>query len=143
MFAANRTELLEFIAAAGIDACLYTMPGATPEQWLGKRCDCKYGLRGGMVRKPDGTLVERLAGGEQTGCPELRSLYVALQQLSDTQWEELIVQAGSITHRQLHAGMGIHSISGHCLHGDHERCVYEQCACMCHGGDPATNIIST
>jgi hypothetical protein len=76
------------------------MPGGEPEtedqsiaRWIapGHRCDCKYSYAG---------VSQGLKGGhsENTGCPELRSVYKALHLVTDEEWEELARRAdGMIT----------------------------------------------
>lgn len=97
MFVADRDDALAFLASAGIAACGYTRPDATPEQWMTTHCDCKYGLRG----------TQKRMGSEQTGCPELRSLYLVVQNMTSQQWEAVASHGADVTHAQLGRAFGM------------------------------------
>jgi hypothetical protein len=87
MFFRDRDETLAGLAKLGGSLCAYTWD---PDTWLTTRCDCKYG--GPLRDRPQ---------GEQTGCPELRSIYTVIAALTDEQWKAALNRAGGITTAQL------------------------------------------
>lgn len=71
-FTGTRQQALKTIYELGARQCLYSRE----DKWA-NFCDCKYGsahIGGGM--------------GEQTGCPELRTLHLVVSYMSDDEWEE-------------------------------------------------------
>jgi hypothetical protein len=88
MFFRDRGETLAGLAQLGGSLCGYTWD---PADWLGVRCDCKYG---GPVLSTPGR-PPRLS--ERTGCPELRSVYKVVAALTDQEWKDLLTRAGGIT----------------------------------------------
>lgn len=81
----SRAQSLVAVGLAGAEQCGYTVPVARDTDdwqaaqvlaWLRTRCDCKYGM---------GELGDH--GGEETGCPELRSAYLVLSAMSDAEWQ--------------------------------------------------------
>jgi hypothetical protein len=81
MFMANRQEVLEFLYERGREACCYSVDNWSPF------CDCKYG--GPRKDKPM---------SEQTGCPELRTIYSIINAMSDSNWSAFAQVAGGIVH---------------------------------------------
>lgn len=79
MFGCSRAAALAAIEGFGHESCNYAAPG----EWLATRCDCKYG-------GPTGRM------GEQTGCPELRTLHKVVSEIPDEHWDALLAQAGMI-----------------------------------------------
>lgn len=73
MFTCGRKRALEAVEDLCIRVCCYSIDQA-------QRCDCKYGGPSGK-------------GGEQTGCPELRTVRLALMALTDEEFEGLLVMA--------------------------------------------------
>lgn len=73
MFLGSREESLRVLALAGRERCVYS------GNWSDNRCDCKYG-------GPNEDF--RWRGGEQSGCPELRSLYRIVEMMTDDEWQE-------------------------------------------------------
>ena len=67
-FVCSRQEAIESILKLGDRICCY-MGGP----WRKRRCDCKYG---GPVGR----------GGEQTGCPELRTILYVIENMEDRDW---------------------------------------------------------
>lgn len=51
---------MRHVASVGSALCQYLPGHGNPEKWPTSRCDCKYGMSG---------------RGEETGCPEMRTLY--------------------------------------------------------------------
>ena len=72
MFFGDKDEVLESIKVARKNACHY----------MGSTCDCKYG--GPVDRFSD----ER--EGERTGCPELRTLIVLLEQMTEEEYDNIL-----------------------------------------------------
>lgn len=80
MFGVSRQELIHGLTRLGGTCCGYT---SDPAQWLGIRCDCKYG---GDLRK----------NSEATSCPELRSVVALLQVMQDNEYEALCRRANIV-----------------------------------------------
>lgn len=92
--------MLDAIGVMGSNRCAYNWGERDADDWAHKlRCDCKYG--GETFRRG------ALAGGEQTGCPELRLVYLILEALTDEEWETLGERAGAhiITAENLQAAL--------------------------------------
>lgn len=73
MYYLNREDIRQSIAKLGDQRCCYS-GGA----WIKRRCDCKYGGPNSSV------------GSEQTGCPELRDVYLLLANLSDEEYDAIM-----------------------------------------------------
>lgn len=118
MFLTDRESALAAIKALGARACDYC---CDPELWPdGQMCDCKYGVRA------DSSLM-----GEQTGCPELRSIYVLVREMTDAEWAIL-------TRRYLRRRVCLYSgsVSNYVGHGEdasspHIACGTEDCCGDC------------
>lgn len=78
-FTDSRQNVLDAIYLMGATCCAYSMS----DKWS-EHCDCKYGVETGKWP----TVHE---GGN--GCPELRSLYVVIEALSDEEWALLVHRA--------------------------------------------------
>lgn len=78
MFLGSREEALRVLRIMGYRVCVYMGEG-----WP-HFCDCKYG---GPSDRP---------GTEQTGCPELASLYAVVSAMTDAQWREMGMLAGGV-----------------------------------------------
>lgn len=76
---ANRQEALDSLYRMGATCCAYSSGG----EWA-DRCDCKYGLGDKWPT----------VGEKGNGCPELRSLYVVVEALTDEEWALLVHRAG-------------------------------------------------
>lgn len=74
-FTGSRETVLKALDEFGKRACAYGT-------WPDGLCDCKYGYGEG--------------GGEQTGCPELRTLRWLVLTLTDDEWALLERRAGGI-----------------------------------------------
>jgi hypothetical protein len=75
MFTCGRIEALAVVRALGAKQCVYTSPGRSWPRF----CDCKYG----------GDKLD--FGGERgNGCPELRTLTLALERMTDAEFEALL-----------------------------------------------------
>lgn len=81
MFLADRQQMLEFINALGSTRCMYGT-------WPDGPCDCKFGWRPGGSRP--------ITQGEQTGCPELRTLRTILTALTDDEWATVVAREGHV-----------------------------------------------
>lgn len=81
MFVGSRTDVLDALRIMGGTLCLYN----TADSWVDGRCDCKYGLK--PERWPS-------ALGEHTGCPEMRSLYEIVSNITDAEWAVLTRRDG-------------------------------------------------
>lgn len=92
MFLGDRHAVLAALRTMGGSVCGYARDG---EHWAspGHRCDCKYGITDG--RWPART------GGEQTGCCELRTLYMLASKMTDVEWQATSMRTGGILHSQL------------------------------------------
>ncbi len=81
MFITDREGMLAALEILGAHSCCYSSTG---RGWANSFCDCKYGLDAGTR-----------AGGEQTGCPELRLLFEIIGNLSEAQWQALALSHGA------------------------------------------------
>jgi hypothetical protein len=86
MIVGERDDVLDALVKMGGSVCQYN----SPDTWALGRCDCKYGAEG------FGGLL-----GEQTGCPELRSVYTLVATMTDAEWADLIERSGSVTSAQI------------------------------------------
>jgi hypothetical protein len=75
MFLGSRDTVLEGLRQTGGRLCSYNFA----DTWVDGRCDCKYGASG---------------KGEQSGCPELRSVYAIVEALTDAEWQILTSRSG-------------------------------------------------
>ena len=80
MFFVTRKELLKTIHSMRRRACCYD-GGEKKEPSF---CDCKYGAK--SMENP--SMLAHL--GEQTGCPELRSVEHILSVMKDSEYEKLV-----------------------------------------------------
>jgi hypothetical protein len=78
-----REHKLEEIARVGSSLCGYTLPGG---DWTKVRCDCKFG----------GPRPDVAVGGEQTGCPEIRSVYRLISAMTDQEFDQLVIRYAQI-----------------------------------------------
>jgi hypothetical protein len=106
MFLSSRQRALDFLVAVGSRQCLYYRPVDTEEDvaegWMRTRCDCKYGASV-LLRQLEGKGMG--VGGEQTGCPELRTLYTIIKAMPDNVWALLGNSGGGVTPAQVQAGL--------------------------------------
>jgi len=72
MFLDKRKSVLEVLRAIGERLCVYA-GGKWP-----RYCDCKYG-------GPN----SKYSGGEDSGCPELASIYVVVDLMTDLEWKNI------------------------------------------------------
>jgi hypothetical protein len=79
-FTGSRENVLAALYGLGVLACGYSWG----DTWV-DRCDCKYGRFDAEKQRP---------GSEQTGCPELRSLYGVIEAMDDDEWYRLVMRAG-------------------------------------------------
>jgi hypothetical protein len=75
-FVGSRETVLKALRVLGAQHCCYAVA-----EWPG-RCDCKYGIEEG--------------GSEQTGCPELASIYWLIEAMSDGEYSMLTRRAGGV-----------------------------------------------
>ncbi len=78
MFLGSRNETLRVLRLMGERLCVYT-GGDWPHF-----CDCKCG---GPDDQP---------GSEQSGCPELASLYTVVSTMTDKEWRAIGMRQGSV-----------------------------------------------
>ena len=78
----NKEELLKSLEQHRKNICLYMSPNY---------CDCKYGGPGDKYDEDD-----RRNRGEQSGCPELRTVMEIIRALSEEQIEELLASRGHV-----------------------------------------------
>lgn len=95
MFTVDRQRMLDAVGSMGAMACAYfyrpfdkVENAAMIAGWLETRCDCKYGYSVEREKSRGGV-------GEQTGCPELRSIYAVLEKMSEAEWNALTNEAGA------------------------------------------------
>lgn len=74
----TRAEILNSLIKLGGGVCGYTFD---PSEWLTTRCDCKYG--GPSLNGP----TFDSSASEKTGCPELRTAYLIIKNLSEDEYE--------------------------------------------------------
>ena len=77
MFLGKRTEVLRVLRIMGERVCVYG-----DRDWP-RYCDCKYG--GPNIERP---------GGEDSGCPELASIYVVINSMTDFEWADTAKRGG-------------------------------------------------
>lgn len=83
MIYGTREDCLRVLRMVGRESCQYS--GNWPENF----CDCKYGVKGKpMFPKYSNDLQVRDISGEQCGCPELRSIYRVIENMSDEEWND-------------------------------------------------------
>lgn len=82
MFFQTRETMLESLRRMGSACCGYDIDGSWPKN----RCDCKFGA--GAFKKN--------GGGEQTGCPELRSVYEVIEAMGEADWDRAILAGGGV-----------------------------------------------
>ena len=94
MFFQDRETTMRGIAELGSMACTYAPGALGAEEWVKPtaRCDCKYGIDRSN---------RRFAGGEQTGCPELKSVWAVLDAMSDEEWDLMVRRTGGVQTRKL------------------------------------------
>lgn len=101
MFGGTRDETLTTLAKLGGSVCCYA------GQWPLNTCDCKYG-------GPETRTVKGIGGkvfpmmSEQTGCPELRTLYTIVAAMTDAEWDDLSHRAGNIGREELRQALNDH-----------------------------------
>ena len=71
-FGGSREQVLDALQQIGGEHCVYA------GEWPHNFCDCKYGYQG----------VEVAARGEQSGCPELRTLYAVIWAMADEEFNQ-------------------------------------------------------
>jgi hypothetical protein len=71
----TREQAIEAVKRIGVKFCVYS---SGPE-WAAT-CDCKYGV------ESDRSARESYYCGEQTGCPEMRSLQILLMDMTDEEY---------------------------------------------------------
>ena len=86
MFVQNKETLIKSLEKMQRKQCCYD---GYPDVDMRKpyMCDCKYGCKDMLAGRPT---------GEQTGCPELRSVIRLLKLLDDDEYIKLIVGDGNI-----------------------------------------------
>lgn len=72
-----RERMMRAVERLGIRACSYSI-----DTWA-VPCDCKTGI------ESDKSPHERYYCGEQTGCPELRTLHLLLSDMTDAEYDEI------------------------------------------------------
>jgi len=87
MFFITRQELINNLLLINARACAYTLPPMTGEPVrVASRCDCKYGSRDA----PDLIGLGRASSGEQTGCPELRTVRNLLEKMTNAEYSVIM-----------------------------------------------------
>ena len=77
MFLGNKEQALDVLRAMGERLCVYA--GAPWPRY----CDCKYG-----GPNPD------CPGNEDSGCPELASIYAVVSLMTDLEWADIAKRGG-------------------------------------------------
>ena len=85
MFFKSRERTMAAIANLGSLKCAYLPGHGDPVAWPTSRCDCKYGFT--VASKPY---------SEQTGCPEMRSVYKVLEAMTDEEWSDFVTRARGV-----------------------------------------------
>jgi hypothetical protein len=80
-FIQSRSLVLSAIYQMGATCCAYSRGNV----WAA-RCDCKYGLARAWPT----------AHEKGNGCPELRSIYGLVSEISDEEWGQLLVRTGGV-----------------------------------------------
>lgn len=88
MFYGERQECLAVLKLVGRESCQYGGP------WPDNICDCKFGVKGKpMFHEFVGSDLEQIRDrsqtSEQTGCPEIRSIYRIIEKMTDAEWDEI------------------------------------------------------
>lgn len=87
MIFCDRQQALDALKIIGRLRCAYA------GDWPDNICDCKYGGPVLMPHPVYGANLPHEVLGEQTGCPELRTLYRVIEKLTDGQWENAVFDA--------------------------------------------------
>lgn len=87
MFYGERKECLAVLKLVGRESCQYG--GNRPDNI----CDCKYGVKGVPMFDFDTPGKEQIRDrnniSEQTGCPEIRSIYRVIEKMTGEEWVEV------------------------------------------------------
>ena len=92
MFYGDQEECLRVLKLVGRESCQYGGP------WPDNICDCKYGVKGkpmfeipGVPERPEEQVRDlNHVTSEQTGCPELRTIYRLIEKLTPEEYRELV-----------------------------------------------------
>jgi hypothetical protein len=79
MFGYDKNTILESLKGLRFDLCSY----------LGSTCDCKFGYKSSGKKLGMHSMFD---SGEQTGCPELYVVIDLLSQMTDAEFEEILIR---------------------------------------------------